>query len=355
MSLPLQSPPQSVCLLRLSAIGDVTHVVPIVRTLQHHWPETALTWIIGRTEAALVGDIPGVEFIVFDKMRGFSSYLDLHQKLKARRFDILLHLQVSFRASLASKLVHAPIRIGFDRSRAKNWQWLFVTHQIQARPRQHVLDGFLEFVRLLGIGETTLDWNIPIPEKAREKARQWLGDDRPALVINPSSSVRARNWRNWDAEAYARVAEHAAERYGLRIVLTGGTLPQEKAFAERISRLAQVETVNLVGRTSLKELLAVLDRADLVIAPDTGPTHMANAVGTPVIGLYASSNPDRTGPYCFRHLVANRYPEAVQKEFGKSVDEIPWGRRVRDSKAMSLIGVEDVTQKIDQVMVDLKK
>jgi|GEM_PF-4085020 len=87
--------PQSLCLLRLSAIGDCTHMLPIVHTLQRHWPQTRLTWIVGRTEAALVGDLPGVEFITFDKQAGLRAYLDLYHRLAGRRFDALLLMQVA--------------------------------------------------------------------------------------------------------------------------------------------------------------------------------------------------------------------------------------------------------------------
>lgn len=335
-------------MLRLSAIGDVTHVVPVVRTLQRQWPQTKLTWIIGKTEAALLEGLPGVELIVFDKSEGLAGYRKLGSQLKGRRFDILLHMQISLRAGLAGLLVKAPLKVGFDRSRAKNGQWIFTNRRIAANPRQHVLDGFMEFAKILGISDPAVEWNLPIPEAARVKVKEWVGE-KPYMVINPSSSVRARNWRNWDEASYSRIAEYAAERYGLRTVLTGGPSPQEAGFAESISNLAGVDVLNLAGKTNLKELLALLERAVLVIAPDTGPAHMANAVGTPVIGLYASSNPNRTGPYTFRHLTVNRYPEAVLKEFGKTVEEIPWGRRVRDPGVMSLISVKDVTGKIDEV------
>jgi heptosyltransferase I len=350
MSLLFKDPPQNICLIRLSAIGDVTHVVPVIRNLQQHWPGTAITWIIGKIEYSLVRDLPGVEFIVFEKNQGLASYRTLHHKLKGRRFDILLHMQVSLRASIASLLVKAPVRIGFDKARAKNGQWLFTNRRIAPLPRQHVLDGFLEFIRFLGITIPTIEWNIPIPPEDREKTMHWVGDNTPFLVINPSSSTRVRNWRNWDAQAYAMVADYAAKRYNLLTVLTGGPLSQEIVFADAIEQLAESKIVNVVGKTSLKELQALLDRAVAVISPDTGPAHMANAAGTPVIGLYASSNPERTGPYSFRELTVNRYPDAVRQAFQKSVQEVPWGKRVRDPQVMNQIKFEEVKNKLDQVV-----
>jgi heptosyltransferase I len=350
MQLPFRKQPDSLCILRLSAIGDVTHVLPTIRTIQHGWPGTRLTWIIGKGEAALVGDIPGVEFIIFEKSKGWSAYQQVRQRLQGRRFDALLNMQVSLRAGLLSLLVEAPIKLGYDLARSRNGHRFFLTHQIPHTPRQHVLDSFLEFPRALGLTETVLEWHIPIPEGARAKAGEWLGSDRPVLAINPCSSLRARNFRNWDIESYAAVIRYAADRYGMRTVLTGGPAAQEQAFAAAIVEASPVEVLNLVGRTSLKELLAVLQLARVAIAPDTGPAHMANAVGTPVIGLYASSNPERTGPYLNRHLTVNKYPEAVRREFQKDVAEIRWGRRVRDPDVMSLIRPEEVQGKLDEVM-----
>jgi heptosyltransferase I len=211
MSLPLTSPPESLCILRLSAIGDVTHVLPTLRTIQHSWPDCRITWIIGRAEASLVGDIPGVELVIFDKSLGWKAYRHLAKALKRRRFDILLHMQISLRASLASLLVKAPIRLGFDRPRAKNGQWLFTNNRIAAKPRQHVLDSFLEFPKTLGIEETILAWDIPVPQEAKEFADKQLSGAGKWLAINPCTSTRARNWRNWSVENYAAVINYAAK------------------------------------------------------------------------------------------------------------------------------------------------
>ena len=350
MSLLLSAPPKSICILRLSAIGDVSHILPTLRTLQHHWPETQITWIIGKTEAALVDDIPGVEFIVFDKKQGWSAYRQLFRTLKNRRFDVLLHMQVSLRSSLASLTVKAPIRMGYDRARAKNFQWLFTNHKISPRTQQHVLDSLLEFPRALGLDETIVAWNIPIPQQAQCLLEETLPKNRKILAINPCTSVRARNWRNWSVESYAQIIDHAAERYGMLTVLTGGPSLQEKDYAAAIVAATNTKPVNLVGQTTLKELLAVLERAEVVIAPDTGPAHMANAAGTPVIGLYASSNPERTGPYLFRHVTVNKYPVAVKNEYQKAVDKLRWGKRVRNPDAMELILVEDVKRALAKVI-----
>ncbi len=350
MSLNFSTHPENICILRLSAIGDVTHVLPMLRTLQKYWPQTRISWIIGKTEATLVGDIQGVEFIVFDKSRGARAHRDLREQLRGRRFDLLLNLQASLRGSLACLAVKAPIKLGYDKARARGLQWLFTNNRIAAIERQHVLDSFLEFPRALGMTQPVISWDIPLPEEAMANMKALIPMDKPVLAINACSSNRARNWRNWSVESYGAIIDYAAQTYGMQCVLTGGPNAMEREYAAQICAAASAAPIDLVGKTSLKELMALLHLSSALIAPDTGPAHMANAAGTPVIGLYASSNPLRTGPYLCQNSTVNRYPEALMKECGKRVKDVRWGQRVRDPEVMSLISVKDVREKLDLVM-----
>lgn len=345
-----QSPPESLCFVRLSAIGDTCHALAVVRAIQDTWPETRITWTIGRTEAALMGDIPDVDFIIFDKSRGAAAYRDVLAHLGERRFDAALCMHASLRANVLSRLVRSPIRLGYDSARAKDFQWLFTNRRIEPRPRQHVQEAMLEFTRALGVPERPLRWDIPLSSAVREFAAEYADKDRPLVIISPCSSQRTRNFRNWSAENYAAAANHARQRFGCRIVLTGGTSDVEREYGATITRLVGADTVNLVGQTSLKQLLALLDTAAVLVCPDSGPAHMATTVRTPVIGLYATSNPDRTGPYLSRDLTVNVYPEAVRQFLGQSVDEVRWGQRVRDPRAMSLIRVAHVNERLDAVL-----
>lgn len=339
--------PGSVCILRLSAIGDVTHVLPLVRTLQVHWPQTSITWIVGKTEASLVGDIAGVEFVEVDKCAGlFGAARRLRQRLARRHFDVLLNMQASWRANLLAQVVNAGRKIGFDRPRARNAQRWFSDETICGPHRVHVLDGFFQFAERLGLYERELRWDIPVSPQVCRRVDGWL-PSAAFLVISPCSSMRARNFRNWSAASYAAVADYAYEQYGLELILTGGQSDLERAYAEAIVARLAAPVTDLVGKTSLKELYALLQRAGLFIGPDSGPLHMANAAGAPVIGLYATSNPLRTGPYLYREQTANRYPEAVREELGRSVEQLRWGARVRSPDAMQRISVEEVCAQID--------
>jgi len=334
-------------LLRLSAIGDCCNLVPVVRTLQASWPQTRLTWVIGRTEGALLGDLDGVEFITHDKPAGRRG---LRRALGGRRFDALLLMQVALRAGWLSTAVRAPQRIGFDPYRARDGHGLFINRRVPATGPGHVIDGFFAFAAALGIHERVLRWDIPVPEGAAEEARALIPEGQPALVISPCSSQRLRNFRNWRLEHYAAVARHAIRRHGMQVLITGGGSAEERRYGEGIAAAAGDGVRDLVGRTGLKTLFALLGRAAAVLAPDSGPVHMAVAAGTPAIGLYATSNPERTGPVLGRRWVVNAYPEAVRRSLGREVAEVRWGRRVRDPGAMDLITPEAVMERLDRLL-----
>lgn len=342
----LSTPPSSLCILRLSAIGDVTHVLPTLNCIKRQWPNCKITWIIGKLEYQLVHDTPDVEFIIYDKSEGKKANQTLKQNLKNREFDILLHMQISLRASIASRQVNAKYKIGFDFKRARNFQWLFTNKKIPFTPHQHVLDSFLEFPKLLGLKTDLIEWNIPVGEQDKTFIREALPAQKYA-VINPSAS---NNVRNWGADHYATIIDYLHEKYNLHTVLSGGPSADEIKLSQSISDEAHNKPTVLTGKTSLKQLAALLQSATLVIAPDTGPAHIANALGTKVIGLYANSNPFRTGPYsCLEHTV-NKYPVALKATYDKTINQVRWGRRVRRSDIMNFITKNDVIEKIDDLL-----
>ncbi|MDH3451182.1 MAG: glycosyltransferase family 9 protein [Gammaproteobacteria bacterium] len=350
MSIEPESIAQDICLIRLSAIGDTCHVLPVIRTLKAKWPASRFTWIIGKVEASLMQGIDDVELVIFDKSRGWRAFGDVRNALRGRRFDVLLHMHASMRANIVSLNVRAHTRLGFDRVRGRDYQWLFTNQKIAAKQRRHVLDGLFEFAEHLGVEERELRWDIPVSDADREFAQRHIDLSRPTLVISPCSSQRFRNFRNWSVSNYAAVADYAAQQYSAQLLISGGNSELEEQYAKDIIRTCHTDPVNLVGRTSLKQLLCVLEAATVVICPDSGPAHMACAVQTPVIGLYATSNRFRTGPYLYQDLVVDKYPQAVAQEFGKSPDDLPWGQRVRNPNAMDLIEVDEVKAKLDRVL-----
>jgi heptosyltransferase I len=256
-------------------------------------------------------------------------------------------MHASMRANRIFRLLPTPIRLGFDRKRARDFQFFFTNQRIAAASGEHALDAMMGFARHIGAAPTPMRWDIPMSDADRE-----FGDAQcryPTLAISPCSSQRSRNFRNWPVERFAEVADHAQASYGARIVLTGSGSELEMEYGRRISEMSSADIVNLIGQTNLKQSLAVFDAADALLCPDSGPAHMATAVGTPVIGLYATSNPQRTGPYVSRQLTVDRYAEALTAYMGKTTTQVRWGQRVRHPDAMQLITVDDVTEKLDTV------
>lgn len=291
--------------------------------------------------------IDGVEFITVDKRAGLAARRDLHASLRGRRFDVLLHMQLSFRASIAASVVRAPIRVGFDRARAREMQWLFTNARIAPRTREHVLDSFFGFLEALGIHDRAPRWDVRLPPGELEYARALIPDTRPTLVISPCSSHSRRNWR---PEAYAAVADHAVRRHGMRVILAGGPTTIERNVGLAIEQSAHVPLVNQIGRDTLPQLLALLSQATALLTPDSGPAHMATMVATPVIGLYAATNPERSGPYLSRKWCVNAYPQAALRFRGRPPEKLPWTEKIEEPGVMDLIGVPQVTAKLDELL-----
>ena len=223
----------------------------------------------------------------------------------------------------------------------------FVRDHVAAVPNQHQVQGFLEFARILGIPVDEPVWNLPIEEEATDWVEKQLPGDSPVLVVNPCSS---HPWRNWRPENYAEVADYAAREAGMKIVLAGGPSELEIGTAQKIESHMTQPCLNLVGKDTLERSKALLKRADLVITPDSGPAHIAAALQTPVLGLYAATWSRRSGPYNSLNLCVDRFEEATQKFKGKSADKLRWGTRIKEASVMDLVRPEDVIDRIKSAL-----
>ena len=340
MLLPLQSPPKSICILRLSAIGDCTHILPVIHSIRAHWPEINITWIIGRLEYALMSELNNVEFIVFDKSQGKQAFKNIKAHLKFRQFDVLLNMQAAFRASMISRHINAPIKLGFDKPRAKDCQWLFTNYRIVGPERVHVIDTFFQFLQALGVPRPeALSWALPI------SADLPGGLPKKYILIAPCSS---REDKDWPKEKHVSLVKQLQYAYRMSIVIAGGPSDREKAVGQYIAEHTRAS--NLVGRTSLKQMQLLIQHAQCLVAPDSGPAHMATIADTPVVSLFASTNPYRTGPYRSLEHCVNYYPSALRAETGLSVEQAKWGRRVTTDGVMAAISQEEVLRAVGRVI-----
>jgi len=341
----------SICILRLSAIGDVCHAVAAVQAIQRQHPKTKITWIIGKIEKALLDGLPGVEFVVFDKSRGKAAFKQLKRDMAHREFEVLLHMQVALRANWAAKYIRAKRKIGFDWHRAKELHALFTRERIKPQTEPHVLEGFFAFAEKVGVPTSELEqlsWSIPVSEQDKAFANEQVPTDSKTFIISPAASKKERNWL---PERYAALADYAASQ-GFSVLLCGGPGPIDRELGDAILTKSNADIRDLIGKTSLKQMLVMLKNASLVLAPDTGPAHMAVTQGTPVLGLYAHSNPKRTGPYLYQDYVAEVYHDNLMQQKGKEANKLKWGTRVKGSELMSQISVDEVKQQFDRLVQD---
>ncbi len=340
---PMAASPREVCIVMLSAMGDAVHVLPVANALKKKWPDCRITWVIQPVPHKLVEGHRSIdEFILFRRRRGraaFESYRDLRRSFPDRPFDLLLSLQVYFKAGLITQLAPARRKIGFDFKRARDMNWLFTSERIAARGQRHVQDQYFEFLEHLGIDPRPPVWDIPIRDEERDAQRGFFGKlDRPVCAVVVGTS---KLQKNWTAEGYAKVCDVLDRQYGLQPVLVGGPSAAEREIADGILAATGGRVIDALG-DDVRRLVWLLDGSKLVISPDTGPLHVARALDVPVVGLYGYTNPKRSGPYeKYMDLVVDGYAERPGERYQASA-------KYRDG--MKRVTVEGVLEKVDLAM-----
>lgn len=323
-------------LVMMSAVGDAVHSLPVVNAIKRHAPGTRLTWVLQPGPATLVRGHRAVDEIVeFDRSKGLGAFTDIRSKLQHHPFDLVIALQVYFKAGLVTSFTHAPIKLGFDRERARDFNWLFTNRRIPPHKPQHVQDQYFEFLRELGISPEPVVWKLGPWNHERAWQRDFFAKlDRPAAAIVVGTSKPEKDWL---PERWARVVDALYTDFGVRSVLVGGRSERERQAAAIIERQATHKPVNALG-SGLRNLVSILDGSALVLSPDTGPLHMAVALDRPVISLIGYMNPKRVGPYRkFQDLLIDAYGDPGEN-YAITMDKRP-GR-------MERIEVRDVMQKV---------
>ncbi len=338
------TPPKNIAFFRLSALGDVVLAIPLIRALQKQWPNCKITWITSSAVYPLLQGLEDVEFLVIQKPKSLSDYLSLRKLFKNYQFDVLLAAQASLRTNLIYPFINAKRKIGFDNGRARDLHSFFVKEQITPAD-EHLAQGFMGFAKLLGLEGSELNWHLHVSDE--DKA--WAKSQRKSEKLVAINAAASKAERTWSANNYADFIDAAVEKYQCQFVLTGGPAKNEVELAEQIQQLAKSSVENRVGKTSHKQIAALLGEVDCLIAPDTGPAHIAVAMHTPVIGLYAVARSGLSGPFQCPDYTVDKYPEAVTKYLGKDFKEAGWHERVHHEGAMDLIKVEDVMGQLARV------
>lgn len=301
--------PRHICIVLLTGLGDVVHGLPVVNALKRAWPSVRITWVVEPMPAGILRPHPAVDrVVVFEKRRGWRGVLELRRELASERFDLAINLNVYFKSIFGTLFSRAPERWTFGRDRARDGVWLAGTRRLAPRPRRHTQDMFLEFVEALGVDPQPPEWRLVITDEERQEQRRFRDslEGRPAVALVPASAHAAKDW---PAERYIKVADAVERDLGARAVLVGGPGARETAAARTIEAGAARPPLRLMG-DGVRRLIWILDACDAVVAPDTGPLHIARALGTPVVGLYGHTNPWRVGPYrAYEDLWVDAYTE----------------------------------------------
>jgi heptosyltransferase I len=329
-------PLRRVCIVMMSAVGDAVHVCPLVTALKRHDPATHVTWVLQPGPATLVRGHPAVDDIVlFDRTQGTRAFLETRRQLAGRRFDVCINLQVYFKAGIVTSFVRAPVKLGFDRARARDLNWVFTNAKIPPHPMQHVQDQYFEFLDALGVPHEPVRWDLgPWPDERAWQREFFAAIERPTAAIVVATSKAQKDWL---PERWARVCDALYEEHGLQPVLVGGRSERELAAEAVIMGEARHRPVSALG-SGLRKLVAILDGSALVLSPDTGPLHMAVALDRPVVSLIGYSNPKRVGPY-------RKFGDLMIDAYGEPGEDYPISMENRLDR-MARITVEQVLGKV---------
>ena len=321
-----QGVPDNICIVMMSAVGDAVHVLPVINALKRANPATKISWVLQPGPATLVRNHRSVDdIIIFDRSHGLNAFREVRAELAKRRFDLVINLQVYFKAGIVTAMTRAPIKLGFDRARARDMNWLFTNRKIPAHAVQHVQDQYFEFLSALGVWPEPVQWDLGPWPRERAWQREFVASiDRPmaAIVIGTSKPEK-----DWQPERWAEVSDALARDFGMEVVLVGGTSERELAAERIVMEHARHKPRSLLG-SGLRKLVSILDASALVLSPDTGPLHMSVALNRPVISLMGYTNPKRTGPYRrFHDLIIDAYGDP-DEDYPISMENRP-GRMTR--------------------------
>lgn len=331
--------PPHICIVLLTGLGDVVHGLPLVNALRDALSEAEITWVAEPMPAQILGGHKSIDnIVVYRRSEGLSGIRQLRRDFKALHpIDITLNLNVYFKSVWPTLFSRAGRRIGFDRKRTFEGVWLASNERLEPAPRAHTADMFLEFANHLGVPVNDPAWRLEFTERERSEQRQFFDKfaGNPVATIIPASGSYKKDWL---PERWASVADSLQSDFGFEIVVAGGPNERERAIAREIIDRSSSRIESAMG-DSVRRLAWIIDGSNLVVAPDTGPVHIARALGTAVIGVYGHTNPWRVGPWrAYQDLWVDKYTEP-----GKLPDP---GNRIPRWDIMPTITADDVMQRV---------
>ena len=317
---------RKILLIKLSAVGDVVHTIPVLNKLRRRYPTAQLDWLVTPAIAELLQHHPAISRVIeFEReawstpwrLTPFASYARLAAKLRAASYDLVVDMHGQFRTAALTLAAGAPTRIGFDRPRAHVWDasprkfpqqarnhawqgaregsWLAYTHHIPVPTLDlHAVDRYLNVGPILGLDGEPADFSFPIPQSAVSRIDALLhehGAGRAEIAVMAPGTI----WetKHWGSDKFAKVAEHFLSK-GLAVILIGSQ--RERVVCEEVAALAP-GVIDLAGMTALSELAALICRSEISITNDSGPMHLAVALNRPVVSIFGPTDPVWIGPY----------------------------------------------------------
>ena len=276
-----------ILVIKLGALGDVINTLPVVVNIHRHF-NAEIHWLVAPLSLPLLTGHPSVsKTIVFDKHRLKGNLPKVMRAIREYEYDVILDFQRILKSALFCMAARGGRRIGFDWNRCKEMTGLFPFERIPpGDPDSHMLMQYMEFGEYLGVPCGRVSWNIPRLENHEPEL--------PAeyVVLNIGATKEPNRW---PLARFAELADRIDERFRMPCVITGG--PEDRDDAAAVQNRARTKIINLAGRTSVMELVEIIARAECVVTADTGPMHLASALGTNLVALFGPSDPSRTGPY----------------------------------------------------------
>jgi heptosyltransferase-1 len=345
-------PPRSILLVKLSAIGDVVHTLPLLEVLRKNFPEARIDWLVEEEASPLIEGHQDIDHVIVsfrkswqkrflssgDRSAVLSEIKRFFRVLRSHEYDLVIDLHGLFKSGLLTGLSRGRRKIGF--TGGKEGSLLFLTD----RPypfdyNRHALDRYLQAAEYLGCKINSWKGDIPLHAEDKAKIDRLLAErfspDNALIAINPMARWTTKLW---DEERFSKLAERLREELSCKVLFTGS--PSDRTLIETIVRRLDPPPVNLAGRTTLRELAYLYSRCRLVIATDTGPMHIAAAMGIPVVALFGPTAPWRTGPYGKGHTVIRK-----KLECGPC-----FRKKCSDPTCMKSITVEDVFDTVKKLM-----
>jgi len=300
------SDPQRILLIKPSSLGDIVHALPVLTALRARYPQAHIAWVVGTSFQSLLRGHPLIdEIIPFDRARfgtmlynpaALLEFWRFVAAIRRRRFDCVIDLQGLLRSGLMSFFSGARRRIGF--ADAREWATLFYTDRVRIRDKAiHAVEKNVSLARRIGLTIDTPEFPLAITDAERAAARRMLEEVSPRIERRFTAVMPGARWhsKTWPAERFAELIDRLHADGGALCVLLGA--PAEAAIAAEIRAKCAAPLVDLVGKTSLRELAALIETAERVICLDSGPMHIAAALGRPTLALFGPTDERRTGPY----------------------------------------------------------